>query len=114
MALHAPRAPLPRARRWRPRHQGEQRREHEADEQEGVGEGGGEETSARLSTLVGADVPLLGKIPFAPELRTGGDNGAPIVHALPDSPTAVAIMAIADKLVIRDKSLLGVRLGISS
>ena len=78
------------------------------------GEGGGEETSARLSTLVGADVPLLGKIPFAPELRTGGDNGAPIVHALPDSPTAVAIMAIADKLVIRDKSLLGVRLGISS
>ena len=78
------------------------------------GEGGGEETSARLSTLVGADVPLLGKIPFAPELRTGGDNGAPIVHALPDSPTAKAIMAIADKLVIRDKSLLGVRLGISS
>jgi ATP-binding protein involved in chromosome partitioning len=78
------------------------------------GEGGGEETSARLSTLVGADVPLLGKIPFAPELRTGGDNGAPIVHALPDSATAQAIMAIADKLVIRDKSLLGVRLGISS
>jgi ATP-binding protein involved in chromosome partitioning len=74
----------------------------------------GEETSARLSTLVGADVPLLGKIPFAPELRTGGDNGAPIVHALPDSATAQAIMAIADKLVIRDKSLLGVRLGISS
>jgi ATP-binding protein involved in chromosome partitioning len=78
------------------------------------GEGGGEETSARLSTLVGADVPLLGKIPFAPELRTGGDSGAPIVHALPDSPTAEAIMAITDKLVIRDKSLLGVRLGISS
>ena len=78
------------------------------------GEGGGEETAARLSTLVGADVPLLGKIPFAPELRTGGDSGAPIVHALPDSVTAQAITAIADKLVIRDKSLLGVRLGISS
>ncbi len=28
---------------------------------------------------------FLGKIPFAPELRTGGDSGAPIVHALPDS-----------------------------
>ena len=78
------------------------------------GEGGGEETAARLSTLVGANVPLLGKIPFAPELRTGGDSGAPIVDALADSPTAQAIMAIADKLVIRDKSLLGVRLGISS
>ena len=78
------------------------------------GEGGGEETSARLSTLVGADVPLLGKIPFAPELRTGGDSGSPIVHALPESSTAEAITAIADKLVIRDKSLLGIRLGISS
>jgi ATP-binding protein involved in chromosome partitioning len=78
------------------------------------GEGGGEETAARLSTLVGANVPLLGKIPFAPELRTGGDSGAPIVDALADSRTAQAIMAIADKLVIRDKSLLGVRLGISS
>ena len=78
------------------------------------GEGGGEETAARLSTLVGADVPLLGKIPFAPELRTGGDSGAPIVHALPETPTAIAIKSVADKLIIRDKSLLGVRLGISS
>jgi ATP-binding protein involved in chromosome partitioning len=78
------------------------------------GEGGGAETSARLSTLIGADVPLLGKIPFAPELRTGGDSGAPIVHALPDSPAALAIKAVADQLVIRDKSLLGVRLGITS
>jgi ATP-binding protein involved in chromosome partitioning len=59
-------------------------------------------------------VPLLGKIPFAPELRTGGDSGSPIVHALPESSTAEAITAIADKLVIRDKSLLGIRLGISS
>jgi ATP-binding protein involved in chromosome partitioning len=78
------------------------------------GSGGGEETAARLSTLVGADVPVLGKVPFAPELRTGGDSGAPIVDAQPDSPAAQAISKIVDKLVIREKSLLGVRLGVSS
>lgn len=78
------------------------------------GSGGGEETSARLSTLVGADVPLLGKVPFAPELRTGGDSGAPIVHAQPESPAAQAISNIVEKLIIREKSLLGVRLGVTS
>ena len=78
------------------------------------GSGGGEETAARLSTLVGADVPLLGKVPFAPDLRTGGDSGAPIVHAQPESPAAIAISKIADQLVIREKSLLGVRLGVTN
>jgi ATP-binding protein involved in chromosome partitioning len=78
------------------------------------GSGGGEETSARLSTLVGADVPLLGKVPFAPELRTGGDSGAPIVQAQPETPAAQAISNIVEKLIIREKSLLGVRLGVTS
>jgi ATP-binding protein involved in chromosome partitioning len=77
------------------------------------GSGGGEETSKRLSSLVGSDVPLLGKIAFNPALRTGGDEGVPIVEALPQSPTAAAISEIAEKLVKRSKSLLGVRLGIS-
>ena len=39
------------------------------------GEGGGAETARRLSTLVGADVPLVGEIPFEIELREGGDEG---------------------------------------
>ena len=78
------------------------------------GEGGGEETARRLSVLVGSDVPLLGKIPFSPALRTGGDAGAPIVDADPTSVSAVAISEIAEKLVKRSKSLLGVRLGIST
>lgn len=77
------------------------------------GEGGGEETSRRLTQLVGADVPLLGKIPFAPELREGGDSGAPVVISAPDSPSAQAIQAIVNSLVIREKSLLGVRLGLA-
>jgi ATP-binding protein involved in chromosome partitioning len=78
------------------------------------GEGGGAETARRLSQLVGSDVPLLGKIPFSPALRTGGDDGAPIVAADPTSISAVAISEIAEKIVKRSKSLLGVRLGIST
>ena len=77
------------------------------------GDGGGEETSKRLSALVGSDVPLLGKIAFNPALRTGGDEGVPILEASPESESARAISEIAEKLVKRSKSLLGVRLGIS-
>jgi len=77
------------------------------------GEGGGEETSRRLSALVGSDVPLLGKIAFSPALRTGGDDGVPLVEADPDSQAAQAIFEIAEKLVKRAKSLVGVRLGIT-
>lgn len=77
------------------------------------GAGGGEETSKRLSALVGIDVPLLGKIAFNPELRTGGDEGVPLVQAAPESESAQTILAIAEILLKRSKSLVGVRLGIS-
>lgn len=87
---------------------------HCTDEISLFGAGGGEETAARLSNLVGSDVPLLGKVPFSTELRTGGDEGKPIVIAAPDSPSAQAIYAIAEKLVVRSSSLLGVRLGLST
>ena len=77
------------------------------------GEGGGEETSARLSALVGSDVPLLGKIAFSPALRTGGDEGIPVIESAPESPSALALFGIAEKLIKRSKSLVGVRLGIT-
>jgi len=77
------------------------------------GEGGGEETSRRLTQLIGADVPLLGKIPFSPELREGGDAGAPVVISAPSSPSAQAISEIISSLIVREKSLLGVRLGLA-
>jgi ATP-binding protein involved in chromosome partitioning len=78
------------------------------------GEGGGEETAKRLSVLVGSEVPLLGKVPFSTQLRTGGDEGSPVVVAQPDSASAKAISAIAEKLMVRSNSLLGVRLGLST
>lgn len=75
------------------------------------GTGGGEATAARLSQLLGAEVPLLGKVPFNSELRTGGDNGMPVVLAEPDSPAAQAITSIVNQLVVRKRSLVGVPLG---
>ena len=78
------------------------------------GEGGGEETAKRLSNLVGADVPLLGKIPFDIALREGGDSGQPVVTAKPDSPAALEFESVIDLLTVRKKSLLGVRLGLST
>jgi ATP-binding protein involved in chromosome partitioning len=74
------------------------------------GSGGGEETARRLSTLVGADVPLIAKIPFDPSLREGGDKGEPIVIASPDSHASEAIYSLIDHLMKDRKSLKGVPL----
>ena len=78
------------------------------------GSGGGEETAKRLSQLVGSDVPLLGKIPFSVDLRLGGDAGVPIVISDPESASAIVLFEIAEKIIKRSKSLLGVRLGIAT
>lgn len=78
------------------------------------GNGGGEETAKRLSQLVGSDVALLGKIPFSVDLRLGGDAGVPVVISDPESPSAKVLYEIAEKLIKRSKSLIGVRLGIAT
>jgi len=78
------------------------------------GNGGGEETAQRLSQLVGSDVALLGKIPFSVDLRLGGDAGVPIIISDPNSACAIAFNEIAEKVVKRSKSLLGVRLGVTT
>lgn len=78
------------------------------------GESGGAETAKRLSTLVGAEVPLVGEVPFEMELRAGGDNGQPIVWQNPDSAAAQQFFKVVDALAPRKKSLLGVRLGVST
>ena len=78
------------------------------------GEGGGAETARRLSTLVDADVKLVARIPFDQELREGGDEGSPIVWRNPESTAAQAFFEVVDQLAPRKKSLLGVRLGVST
>jgi ATP-binding protein involved in chromosome partitioning len=56
------------------------------------GSGGG----ARLAAELG--VPLLGEIPLYPKVMSGGDEGAPIVDAEPDSPAARALAATATRV----------------
>jgi len=76
------------------------------------GSGGGAETAHRLSVLVGAEIPLLGKIPFDPQLRDGGDTGHPAYL----NPNDLAAKAVFDDLLgammIRPKSLVGVPLSL--
>jgi ATP-binding protein involved in chromosome partitioning len=56
------------------------------------GTGGG----ARLAEEL--EVPLLGEIPLYPSVRTGGDEGSPIVVSEPDSPAAKALRAAAERI----------------
>lgn len=78
------------------------------------GNGGGEETSRRLSKLVGSSVPVLGKIPFSPQLQIGGDTGTPVIISAPQSDAAIEVDQIVAKLIVRSKSLIGVRLGLTT
>jgi ATP-binding protein involved in chromosome partitioning len=59
------------------------------------GSGGGDELAAELG------VPLLGRVPLDPLLREQGDLGEPLVAAVPESPTAQAIVAIAEAIDAR-------------
>jgi Mrp family chromosome partitioning ATPase len=52
------------------------------------GSGGGKMVAETLSQNVGQEVPLLGRIPFDPGLREGGDAGMPFVLSHPDAPAS--------------------------
>lgn len=54
--------------------------------------GGGRQVSDSL------DVPFLGEIPLNPAIREGGDNGAPVVVAKPESAEAAVFRNLADKV----------------
>ena len=82
--------------------------------QELFGSGGGEDSARRLSTLVGAEVPLIAKIPFELNLREGGDHGVPIVVKAPESSSAKGFKELARTLSERQRSLLGVKLTLAT
>jgi ATP-binding protein involved in chromosome partitioning len=46
-----------------------------------------------------AKAPLLGQIPLHPSVRQWGDAGTPVVQAAPNSETAQAFVAVAEKLL---------------
>lgn len=70
------------------------------------GSGGGEAVARALSSE-GDDVPLLASVPLSPALRTGGDDGRPVVIGRPDDPASVAIDAAAAALAVRPRGLSG-------
>ncbi|QOT16363.1 Mrp/NBP35 family ATP-binding protein [Paenarthrobacter sp. YJN-5] len=76
------------------------------------GSGGGEVLAERLSSAVGAEVPLLGQIPLDIELREGGDAGKPVVLSTRETAAGQAMKAIAAKLATRPRGLAGMPLGI--
>lgn len=78
------------------------------------GSGGGQAVADRLTTAVGASVPLLGQIPLDTAVREGGDSGVPIVIGAPDTPAARAMIEVAEKLSVRRRGLAGMSLGIDT
>jgi ATP-binding protein involved in chromosome partitioning len=77
------------------------------------GAGGGARVAATLTARFGYDVPVLGEIPIDVSLREGGDSGKPVVEADPTSPSATALVAVADKLAGRGRGLAGMQLGLT-
>ncbi len=77
------------------------------------GVGGGDLVAEQLSKVLGSDVPVLGRIPFDPRLREGGDSGHPLVISEPDAPASTALREIASALGSRPRGLAGMQLGIS-
>jgi ATP-binding protein involved in chromosome partitioning len=73
------------------------------------GAGGGEAVARALSSE-DDDVPLLASVPLSSALRTGGDDGRPVVIATPDDPAARAIDAAAAALAVRPRGLAGKQL----
>ena len=78
------------------------------------GSGGGQDVSDRLTTAVGAKVPLLGQIPLDTAVREGGDDGTPIVLSRPETPAAQALESVAQKLAVRERGLVGMSLSIDT
>ncbi|MGO4956526.1 Mrp/NBP35 family ATP-binding protein [Luteococcus sp. Sow4_B9] len=77
------------------------------------GTGGGQKAADALSERLGYEIPVLAQIPLEQELREGGDAGAPIVVNQPDSASAKALQALAEKIVGRKRGLAGKQLGVT-
>ncbi|MFY9331327.1 MAG: Mrp/NBP35 family ATP-binding protein [Candidatus Nanopelagicales bacterium] len=77
------------------------------------GVGGGARVAEQLSAGLGSPVPLLGRVPFDPRLREGGDRGEPLVLADPSAPAAASLIDLADQLSNKPRGLVGQALGLT-
>jgi ATP-binding protein involved in chromosome partitioning len=85
---------------------------HCGERVEVFGSGGGSAVVAALSRAFGTDIPLLGQVPLDPRIVSGGDNGLPFVLAHPGAPAAAELLAITDRLAVRERGLVGRPLGL--
>jgi ATP-binding protein involved in chromosome partitioning len=56
------------------------------------GKGGGKALAEEMQ------IPFLGEVPIDTRVRSGGDEGRPIVDAAPDAPAAMAFAEVAGKV----------------
>lgn len=80
------------------------------------GSGGGAIVAERLSTALGRDIPLLGSIPLDVDLRTGGDDGTPVVltpAAAVDGSAGAELRRMAAALARRPRGLSGLKLDVT-
>ncbi|MBK8078648.1 MAG: Mrp/NBP35 family ATP-binding protein [Kineosporiaceae bacterium] len=77
------------------------------------GAGGGQAVADSLTQAVGVKVPLLGQVPMDVALRTGGDDGTPVVLSAPNTPAAQALRSVAETLAARGRTLVGRTLGLT-
>ncbi|AKH84647.1 sodium:proton antiporter [Streptomyces sp. CNQ-509] len=77
------------------------------------GTGGGKQVAEGLTRTTGAEVPVLGAIPIDVTLRSGGDEGKPVVLTDPESPAGAALRDIAARLGGRPRGLAGMSLGVT-
>ncbi|WP_127842414.1 Mrp/NBP35 family ATP-binding protein [Actinomyces wuliandei] len=82
------------------------------------GSGGGQIVSTSLSETLGYEVPLLAQLPLDIRLREGSDTGVPATSAdggrpLADSPAALELVAVAQRLTHRARGLSGMSLGVT-
>lgn len=77
------------------------------------GTGGGRRVAETLGARFGYDVPLLAEVPLDPRLRSGGDEGRPLVDSEPDAPASVALTEAARRLTSRGRNLAGMQLGLT-
>ena len=61
--------------------------------------GGGQITADQLG------LPFLGGVPLDPNVCLGGDGGKPVVEGDPDSPAAIALMDVAENIVVQAELL---------
>lgn len=78
------------------------------------GSGGGQAVSARLTSVLEQDVPLLGSIPLDPVLRADSENGTPSIVASPESGAGQALGDIVATLAGTPRGLSGRKLPVTA